>query len=168
MKTRYRLLSCICVFMRQKSKTCNRRYPLPRAYCKASSYIDGAARAALRETQDLECAEGHSNFGFFRRSTPAPRGPFVLRYSSTRDLYIWDRGRHAITIGSTVGADVASSRRAVSHSAQRSLALPFLLAIFRRQVPPAEPSLLNQYHLPWYFEINRDHHLRPLAEGNRQ
>src|SRR5207237_10682877 len=88
MKTRYRLFSCIRVVMRQKSKTCNRRYLFPRTYCQASSYIDGDARAALRETQDLECA---------RRSFEL-RHSFVVqlqlrsddhscRYSSTRYLY---------------------------------------------------------------------------------
>ena len=154
--------------MRQKSKTCNRRYPFPRIYCQASSYMEEMPRPPSGKPRILSVPKVIRTSAFFRRSTPARLGPFVLRYSSTRDLYIWDRGRHAITIGSTVGADVASSRRAVSHSAQRSLALPFLLAIFRRQVPPAEPSLLNQYHLPWYLEISRDHHLRPLAEGNRQ
>src|SRR6266403_1480433 len=97
--------------MRQKSKTCNRRYPFPRTYCQASSYIDGDARAALRETQDLECAEGHSVLRHsFVVSTPARLGPFVLRYSSTRD----------------------------------------------------------RYHPSSYFEINRDHHLRPLVGDNRR
>src|SRR6266480_6959416 len=72
MKTRYRLFSCIRVVMRQKSKTCNRRYPFPRTYCQASSYIDGDARAVLRETQDLECAEGHSNFGILSSFNSSP------------------------------------------------------------------------------------------------
>src|SRR6266480_7579378 len=58
--------------MRQKSKTCNRRYPFPRTYCQASSYIDGDARAVLRETQDLECAEGHSNFGILSSFNSSP------------------------------------------------------------------------------------------------
>jgi hypothetical protein len=155
--------------MRQKSKTCNRRYPLPRAYCQASSYIDGDARAALRETQDLEGAEGHSNFGILSSFNPSPAR--TIRASvliHERPIHLESRPARDHHWVDPVGADVASSRRAVSHSARRSLALRFLLAIFRRQVPPAEPSLLNQYHLPWYFEINRDHHLRSLAEGNRQ
>ena len=155
--------------MRQKSKTCNRRYPFPRTYCQASPYIDGDARAALRETQDLECAEGHSSFGILSSFNSSPaRTIRPSLFIDERPIHLGSRPARDNHWVDPVGADLASSRRAVSHSAQRSLALPFLLAIFRRQVPPAEPSLLNQYHLPWYFEINRDHHLRPLAEGNRQ
>ena len=155
--------------MRQKSKTCNRRYPFPRAYCQASSYIDGDARAALRETQDLECAEGHSNFGILSSFNSSPaRTIRASLFIDERPIHLGSRPARDNQWVDPVGADLASSRRAVSHSARRSLALPFLFAIFRRQFPPAEPSLLNQYHLPWYFEINRDHRLRPLAEGNRQ
>jgi hypothetical protein len=155
--------------MRQKSKTCNRRYLFPRTHCQASSYIDGDARAALREIQDLEGAEGHSNFGILSSFNSSPaRTIRASLFIHEKLIHLGSRparDKHWVDL---VGADLASSRRAVSHSARRSLALPFLFAIFRRQFPPAEPSLLNQYHLPWYFEINRDHHLRPLAEGNRQ
>jgi len=154
--------------MRQKSKTCNRRYPFPRAYCQVSSYIDGDARAALTEIQDLENAQGHSNFGILSSFNSSPaRTIRASLFLDERPLHLGSRPARD-DHWSPVGVDVASSRRAVSHSARPSLALPFLLAIFRRQVPPAEPSLLNQYHLPWHLEINRDHHLRPLAEGNRQ
>ena len=153
--------------MRQKSKTCNRRYLFPRPHCQASSYIDGDARAALKETQDFEC--GHSNFGILSsfNSSPAPTIRASLFIDET-PIHLGSRPARDNRWVDRVGADLASSRRAVSHSARQSLALPFLFAIFRRQFPPAEPSLLNQYHLPWYFEISRDHHLRPLAEGNRQ
>src|SRR4029077_15784697 len=106
---------------------------------------------------------------FFRRSTPAP--PRTIRASlliDERPIHLGSRPARDNQWVDPTGADLASSRRAVSHSARRSLALPFLFAIFRRQFPPAEPSLLNHYHLSWFFEVSRDHHLRPLAEVNRQ
>src|SRR6476661_11122194 len=155
--------------MRQKSKTCNRRYLFSANLVSGIVLHWWSCQGRLRETQDLECAEGHSNFGILSpfNSSPA-RTIRASLFIDERPIHLGSKPARDNHWVDPVKADLASSRRAVSHSARRSLALPFLFAIFRRQFPPAEPSLLNQYHLPWYFEMNRDHHLRSLAEGNRE
>jgi hypothetical protein len=104
---------------------------------------------------------------FFRHSMPVRLGPFVLRHSSTKYLNTENRARHRIMTAQFT-RNLASLRQAVSRNAPRFRALPFLNAVFHPQVPPAEPSLLNRYHPSSCFEINRNHHLRPLAGDNRQ
>ena len=121
--------------------------------------------AAARQTPGPERAAGHSDFvilsSFLRASS------FVLRHSSTRDMRTQDRARHGDNDCSTQRERIwTSSRQVVSRSARRFRALPFLLAMFHRQFPPAEPSLLNRSHPSSWLETNRDHHLRPLAEDN--
>src|SRR6266700_7394271 len=115
-----------------------------------------------------------SSFGF-RYSTPAWVGSFVLRnsfelrHSSPKDVLTRNRARPRDNDCPIHRTQVqTSSRRAVSRSARRFRALHFLLAMFHRRVPLAESSLLNRYHPSSYFEINRDHHLRPLVGDNRQ
>src|SRR6266487_6303861 len=94
---------------------------------------------------------------------------FVIRHSSPKDVLTRDRARPRDNDCPIHRTQVqTSSRRAVSRSARRFRALPFLLAMFHRQVPLAEPLLLNRYHPSSWLETNRDHHLRPLAEDNRQ
>src|SRR5437762_10543078 len=94
---------------------------------------------------------------------------FVIRHSSPKDVLTRDRARPRDNDCPIHRTQVqTSSRRAVSRSARRFRALPFLLAMFHRQVPLAEPLLLNRYRPSSLPEIDRDHHLRPLAEDNRQ
>jgi hypothetical protein len=113
----------------------------------------------------------------FRHSTPVQTGLFVLRLSFElcHSSFLDEKRAH---IGTSAPRDngcpirrrpiQTSSRRAVSRNAPRFPALPFLVAMFHRQVPLAEPSLLDRYHFSSCLEINRNHHLRPLAGDNRQ
>src|SRR5947209_20586106 len=70
--------------MRQKSTTCNRRYLRTRSSCQAPSDKDRSV--ALRQTQGLERAAGHSDFVILSSFDANRLGLFVLRHSSTRDL----------------------------------------------------------------------------------
>src|SRR4029077_8224168 len=111
MKTRYRLLSCIQQLCGRSRRLAIEDIYFRETYCQASSYIDGAARAALRETQNLKCAEGHSNFGILSSFNSSPartiraslfidETPIHLGSSPARDNRWVD----------PVGADLASSR----------------------------------------------------------
>ena len=168
--------------MKQKSSTCNRRYLLRWSFCLSGiarhdqdiiTNDEGLTKFLNRhEIVSRECfrhlasviqrrpGSDHSCFGI--------PSSFVIRHSSTKDVPTWDRARPQDNDCPIHRTPVQSSlRRVVFRSAQRFRVLPFLFATFRQQFPPAEPLLLNLYHPSSSFEINRVHHLRPLAEDNR-
>src|SRR6266480_1405933 len=104
---------------------------------------------------------------FFRHSFVLRHSCFVIRRRETCTPRI-EHGTGVMIVRPSRERIRTSLRQVVSRTARRFRALPFLLAMFHPQVPLAEPLLLNRYRPSSPPEIDRDHHLRPLAEDNRQ
>jgi hypothetical protein len=151
----------------------------------STRYSDGARMTKWRKNDEVLKPKRNALTRIFRHSAflilspfnASPDRLFVLRLSFElcHSSFLDDKHAH---LGTSAPRDngcpirrrpiQASSRRAVSRNAPRFPALPFLVAMFHPQVPLAEPSLLDRYHFSSCLEINRNHHLRPLAGDNRQ
>src|SRR5437773_1152423 len=92
---------------------------------------------------------------------------FVIRHSSPKDVFTRDRARPRDNDCPIHRTQVqTSSRRAVSRSARRFRALPFLLAIFHPHLLLAEPLLLICYLYSSSPELDRVRHLRTVYTDN--